>query len=182
MTDPGARYAGRTIKRLAVKGAFHGRTEKPAIYSDSSRKPYQQHLASFRDEHSLLTVEPYNVEQLRQIFADADKQRLVHRSDVHRAGHGRRRSRPLDDAGVLRGRARADARARQRAADRFDPGGPARARRAVDRRLSRLREARPAGHGNLFEGAQRGPVSAVGARGDARAPRSCTRRASTATR
>jgi acetylornithine/succinyldiaminopimelate/putrescine aminotransferase len=74
MTDPGARYAGRTIKRLAVKGAFHGRTEKPAIYSDSSRKPYQQHLASFRDEQSLLTVDPYNVEQLRQIFADAEKQ------------------------------------------------------------------------------------------------------------
>jgi len=74
MTDPGARYAGRTIKRVAVKGAFHGRTEKPSIYSDSSRKPYQQHLASFRDEHSLITVEPYSVEHLRQIFADADKQ------------------------------------------------------------------------------------------------------------
>jgi len=73
MTDPGARYAGRTIKRLAVKGAFHGRTERPAIYSDSSRKPYVQHLASFRDEKSLITVEPYNVEQLRQVFADADK-------------------------------------------------------------------------------------------------------------
>ncbi|MGH8115155.1 MAG: aminotransferase class III-fold pyridoxal phosphate-dependent enzyme, partial [Rhodanobacteraceae bacterium] len=26
MTDPGAKYAGRTIKRLVVKGAFHGRT------------------------------------------------------------------------------------------------------------------------------------------------------------
>src|SRR4051812_9459665 len=74
MTDPGARYAGRTIKRIAIKGAFHGRTEKPSIYSDSSRKPYVQHLASFRDEHSLITVEPYNVEQLRQVFADADKQ------------------------------------------------------------------------------------------------------------
>ena len=73
MTDPGARHAGRAIKRLAVKGAFHGRTDRPAIYSDSSRKPYEQHLASFRDEHSLLTVEPYNVDQLRQIFADADK-------------------------------------------------------------------------------------------------------------
>ena len=32
-----------------------------------------QHLASFRDEQSLLTVEPYNVDQLRQMFADADK-------------------------------------------------------------------------------------------------------------
>jgi len=73
MTDAGGKYAGRTIKRLAVKGAFHGRTERPAVYSDSSRKAYVQHLASFRDETSLLTVEPYNVEQLRQIFADADK-------------------------------------------------------------------------------------------------------------
>jgi len=72
MTDAGARHAGRTIKRLAIKGAFHGRTERPSIYSDSSRKPYQQHLASFRDEHSLITVDPYNVEQLKQIFADAD--------------------------------------------------------------------------------------------------------------
>jgi acetylornithine/succinyldiaminopimelate/putrescine aminotransferase len=73
MTDTGARHAGRTIKRLAVKGAFHGRTERPAVYSDSSRKPYVENLASFRDEHSLITVEPYDVPQLRQIFADADK-------------------------------------------------------------------------------------------------------------
>ncbi|TDR44066.1 L-lysine 6-transaminase precursor [Tahibacter aquaticus] len=73
MTDAGGRYAGRAIKRLAVKGAFHGRTERPAVYSDSSRKTYAQHLASFRDESSLLTVEPYNVDQLRQVFADADK-------------------------------------------------------------------------------------------------------------
>ncbi|HEX3125497.1 MAG TPA: aminotransferase class III-fold pyridoxal phosphate-dependent enzyme [Rhodanobacteraceae bacterium] len=73
MTEPGARHAGRTIKRLAVKGAFHGRTERPAVYSDSSRKAYVQHLASFRDEKSLITVDPYNVEQLRQAFADADK-------------------------------------------------------------------------------------------------------------
>ena len=73
MTDAGGKYAGRTIKRLAVKGAFHGRTERPAVYSDSSRKAYVQNLASFRDEHSLLTVEPYNVEALRQVFADADR-------------------------------------------------------------------------------------------------------------
>ncbi|URX62723.1 aminotransferase class III-fold pyridoxal phosphate-dependent enzyme [Luteibacter anthropi] len=74
MTDPGARHAGRTIKRLAVKGAFHGRTERPAIYSDSSRRNYQQHLASFRHEDTLVTVEPYNVAQLREVFAEADRQ------------------------------------------------------------------------------------------------------------
>ncbi len=73
LTDAGARHAGRAIKRVAVKGAFHGRTERPALYSDSSRKTYQQHLASFRDEQSLLTVEPYDVAQLRQVFAEADR-------------------------------------------------------------------------------------------------------------
>jgi len=73
MTDPGARHAGRTIKRLAVKGAFHGRTERPALYSDSSRKAYDANLASYRGESSVLTVEPYSVEQLRQAFADAER-------------------------------------------------------------------------------------------------------------
>lgn len=74
MTDPGARHAGRTIKRLAVKGAFHGRTDRPAIYSDSSRRNYQLHLASFRNEDTLITVEPYNVAQLKATFAEADRQ------------------------------------------------------------------------------------------------------------
>src|SRR6185312_12280729 len=58
MTDTGGKYAGRTIKRLAVKGAFHGRTERPAVYSDSSRKAYVQHLASYRHEDSVITVAP----------------------------------------------------------------------------------------------------------------------------
>lgn len=73
MTDAGGRYAGRTIKRLAVKGAFHGRTDKPALYSDSSRKTYQQHLASYRHEDSVLTIAPYDIAQLEAAFADADK-------------------------------------------------------------------------------------------------------------
>ncbi|MCK9539776.1 MAG: aminotransferase class III-fold pyridoxal phosphate-dependent enzyme [Dokdonella sp.] len=72
MTDPGARHAGRTIRRISVKGAFHGRTEAPALYSDSTRKTYVKHLASYRNEQTLLTVEPFNVEQLRQVFADAE--------------------------------------------------------------------------------------------------------------
>ncbi|MCW8806901.1 MAG: aminotransferase class III-fold pyridoxal phosphate-dependent enzyme [Rhodanobacter sp.] len=73
MTDTDGRYAGRTIKRLAVKGAFHGRTDRPALYSDSSRKAYEQHLASYRHEESLITVAPYDVAQLEAAFADADK-------------------------------------------------------------------------------------------------------------
>src|SRR5690242_17696711 len=73
MTDAGAKYAGRTIKRLVVKGAFHGRTERPALYSDSSRKAYVNNLASFRDEHSVIAVEPYDVAALRRAFDEAEQ-------------------------------------------------------------------------------------------------------------
>lgn len=72
MTDPGARHAGRTIKRIVVKGSFHGRTERPALYSDSSRKTYVQHLASFRGEDTMIAIEPYDVDALKKAFADAD--------------------------------------------------------------------------------------------------------------
>lgn len=72
MTEPGARHAGRAIKRVVVKGSFHGRTERPAIYSDSTRKTYQQYLASFRGEDSVIAVPPYDVAALEQAFADAE--------------------------------------------------------------------------------------------------------------
>jgi Ornithine/acetylornithine aminotransferase len=72
MTDPDGRHAGRTIKRIVVKGSFHGRTERPALYSDSSRKSYQQHLASYRGEDSVIAIPPYDVDALKQAFADAD--------------------------------------------------------------------------------------------------------------
>ncbi|NYZ62685.1 aminotransferase class III-fold pyridoxal phosphate-dependent enzyme [Luteimonas deserti] len=71
-TDPGGRHSGRVIKRVVVKGSFHGRTERPALYSDSSRAAYKKHLASFRDEDSLITVPPYDVDALRRVFAEAD--------------------------------------------------------------------------------------------------------------
>jgi acetylornithine/succinyldiaminopimelate/putrescine aminotransferase len=72
-TDAGGRHAGKRVKRVAVKGAFHGRTELPALYSDSSRKTYLQHLASYRHHNDqLLTVEPYSIEGLKQVFADAE--------------------------------------------------------------------------------------------------------------
>ena len=73
MTDPGAKYAGRTIKRLTVKGAFHGRTGEPARYSNSTRKAYAATLASYRNDDSVVVIPPYDVAALRQAFADADK-------------------------------------------------------------------------------------------------------------
>ncbi len=71
-TDAGARHAGRAIKRVVVKGSFHGRTERPALYSDSSRKAYLQYLASYRNEDSVIAVDPYDPEALKRVFADAD--------------------------------------------------------------------------------------------------------------
>ncbi len=67
-TDPGGPNANQPIKQLGLAGAFHGRTERPARYSDSTRKVYCQNLASFRDRDNLVTVEPNNIEQLEQVF------------------------------------------------------------------------------------------------------------------
>ncbi|HBK45953.1 MAG TPA: lysine 6-aminotransferase [Xanthomonadaceae bacterium] len=70
-TDPGAPHAGHAIKRLVVKGSFHGRTDRPGLYSDSSRKTYQQYLASYRGEDSVIVIAPYDVDALNKAFADA---------------------------------------------------------------------------------------------------------------
>ncbi len=73
MTDPGGRHEGKRIRQLSLKGGFHGRTDRPAQYSDSSIGNYTKHLASFRDRDGLLTVEPNNVEDLKRIFATVEQ-------------------------------------------------------------------------------------------------------------
>lgn len=72
MTDPGGRYANRTSRILSLKGSFHGRTQRPAQFSDSTRQNYCKHLASFRDHDNLITVEPNDIEQLKQVFRWAE--------------------------------------------------------------------------------------------------------------
>ena len=74
MTDTGGRYAGRPVHGLTLKGSFHGRTDRPARFSDSSIGAYRKHLRSFADRDHLLTVEPNDVAALDEIFdrADAD--------------------------------------------------------------------------------------------------------------
>lgn len=73
MTDPGGRYAGCQIRKIGLSRAFHGRTDRPAQFSDSTRKTYSKHLASFRDNNSLITVDPNNSEQLKQAFEWAEE-------------------------------------------------------------------------------------------------------------
>jgi acetylornithine/succinyldiaminopimelate/putrescine aminotransferase len=68
MTDPGGRHANKPIKMLSLKGGFHGRTDRPAQFSDSTRQNYCRYLATFRDRDNLITVEPNDIEQLSQVF------------------------------------------------------------------------------------------------------------------
>ena len=72
LTDPGARHEGREIRGLTLKGSFHGRTDRPARFSHSTFKKYKKHLASFRDNEYLLTVEPNDIANLEAMFARAD--------------------------------------------------------------------------------------------------------------
>ena len=74
MTDAGGRHAGKPIKIMALEGGFHGRTDRPAQYSDSSRRAYESHMASFRDRDNLITVEPNNIDALRDAFARAESE------------------------------------------------------------------------------------------------------------
>jgi acetylornithine/succinyldiaminopimelate/putrescine aminotransferase len=76
MTDPGGRHGNKQIRFVSLRGGFHGRTDRPAQFSDSTRKTYVKHLASFRDHDHLITVEPNDVDQLRQIFHWADANRI----------------------------------------------------------------------------------------------------------
>jgi acetylornithine/succinyldiaminopimelate/putrescine aminotransferase len=72
LTDPGARHEGHEIRGLTLKGSFHGRTDRPARFSDSTSKKYAKHLASYRDRDYLTTVEPNNIEALEAAFAEAE--------------------------------------------------------------------------------------------------------------
>ena len=74
LTDPGGRHEGKTVKKMAMKGGFHGRTGRPAQWSDSTRSSYTKHLATYRGAEDLITVEPNNIDAIRKAFADAEAQ------------------------------------------------------------------------------------------------------------
>lgn len=71
MTDEGGRHAGKPIAKMSLAGGFHGRTGRPAQFSDASLRGYHEHLATFRGQ-KLITVPPNDVQALRSAFARAD--------------------------------------------------------------------------------------------------------------
>lgn len=74
MTDPNGKHAGKPVRILAVKGGFHGRTDRPARFSDSTRPVYKKYLASFRHDDQLITIPPNDMDALKAAYQAADKQ------------------------------------------------------------------------------------------------------------
>jgi acetylornithine/succinyldiaminopimelate/putrescine aminotransferase len=73
LTDEGGPRAGQRVKKLSLAGGFHGRTGRPAQFSDSTRSAYERHLATFRDREDLITVEPNDVAALERAFTEAER-------------------------------------------------------------------------------------------------------------
>jgi acetylornithine/succinyldiaminopimelate/putrescine aminotransferase len=65
----------RKVRFLGLTGGFHGRTERPAQASDSSKSKYQK-LASFRNAEFLWIVHPNNIEALTKAFEKAEKENV----------------------------------------------------------------------------------------------------------
>ncbi len=70
-TTSGGRPDGREIRTLSLAGGFHGRTERPAQLSESTREAYDTHLASFRRDPGIDFVPMNDPQALRRAFEEA---------------------------------------------------------------------------------------------------------------
>jgi acetylornithine/succinyldiaminopimelate/putrescine aminotransferase len=61
---------------LTLSGSFHGRTDRPAQFSDSTNDSYKKYLKSYENNNNLLTVEPNDTKTLEVIFRNAEKENV----------------------------------------------------------------------------------------------------------
>ncbi len=71
-TASGAKHHGKQIKIMSLKGAFHGRTDRPAQYSDSSLGGYKKNCASFSKRDNLITIPINDTKALIKAYENAD--------------------------------------------------------------------------------------------------------------
>ncbi len=74
MTQKGGKHEGKQTKMLALVEAFHGRTQRPALISDSCRDKYEKNLASFSERDNVIFVPCNDVDSLEEAFDLADEQ------------------------------------------------------------------------------------------------------------
>jgi len=72
LTRPGEPRHGWTVKSISLEGGFHGRTDRPAAVSDSTRAIYGKHLASFQERDDLVAVPINDLRALARAFELAD--------------------------------------------------------------------------------------------------------------
>jgi acetylornithine/succinyldiaminopimelate/putrescine aminotransferase len=81
LTDPNQKYAGWEVRLLALKGSFHGRTDRPARVSNSCFEKYQ-YLNSFRNYKGTDFIEPNNLTELENIFKTAYENKVFYEAFV----------------------------------------------------------------------------------------------------
>ena len=74
MTGLGGRHEGKPTKLLALTDAFHGRTQRPAMISDSCSESYEKNLATFRERDNVIFTPSNDVDSLKEVFARADEE------------------------------------------------------------------------------------------------------------
>ena len=79
-TEAGGKHAGKKVKFLGFKGAFHGRTDRPAQVSDSTMSKYKASLASFNKLTNLVTITPNDIGELKAAFAQAETENVFFES------------------------------------------------------------------------------------------------------
>ncbi len=73
LTDEGGKHSGKRVKKIALEGGFHGRTGRPALFSDSCRGAYETHLATYRDRDDLITVPVNDSDAMGAAFTKAEE-------------------------------------------------------------------------------------------------------------
>ena len=73
-TGPGGTRPDAPVKYISLRGAFHGRTDRPAQISDSTLPKYRAHLHSFQGRDNLLLARPNDIDSLRAAFEQADEE------------------------------------------------------------------------------------------------------------
>ncbi len=74
LTGRGGKHEGKSTKMLALVEAFHGRTHRPALISDSCRGKYEKNLASFKERDNVIFVPNNDLGSLRQAFERAEEE------------------------------------------------------------------------------------------------------------
>ena len=74
LTGSGGKHEGKPTKMLALVEAFHGRTHRPALISDSCSGKYEKNLASFKERDNVIFVPNNDLGSLRQAFERAEEE------------------------------------------------------------------------------------------------------------